>query len=120
MEYQQGGETIHDRARLVDWKDARNEWLAVNQMTEVAELQTLLDRQAGGVIFATIQKFLSEDGDFDVITARRNVVVFVDEVTEGMEDSERARFAGKWSTLGALVGASERLDELAALIVDYF
>ena len=35
VEYQRGGETIHDRARLVDWKDTRNEWLAVNQMTVV-------------------------------------------------------------------------------------
>ncbi|MCU0781777.1 MAG: DUF3387 domain-containing protein, partial [Akkermansiaceae bacterium] len=43
-----------------------------------------------------------------------------DEVTEGMEDSEKARVGGKWSTLEALAGASERLDELAALIVDHF
>lgn len=191
------------------------------QVTEVADLRRLLDRQAGGVIFATIQKFRPEDGDFDVITTRRNVVVFVDEahrsqygfeakidsatgevsygfahyvrkglpnatfvgftgtpiemvdkntqqvfgdyidvyditqavednatvpihyegkivrlkldeatraaidatfdeVTEGMEDSEKAKFAGKWSTLEALAGASERLDELATLIVNHF
>jgi type I restriction enzyme R subunit len=43
-----------------------------------------------------------------------------DEVTEGMEDNEKAKFAGKWSTLESLAGASERLDELAALIVDHF
>jgi type I restriction enzyme R subunit len=191
------------------------------QVTEVAELRQLLDRQAGGVIFATIQKFRPDDGDFEVLTARRNVVVFVDEahrsqygfdakidsktgemsygfahyvrkglpnatfvgftgtpiemvdkntqqvfgdyidvyditqavednatvpihyegkivrlkldddtkaaidaafdeVTEGMEDNEKAKFAGKWSTLESLAGASERLDELAALIVDHF
>lgn len=191
------------------------------QVTEVAALRQLLDRQAGGVIFATIQKFRPEDGDFEVLTARRNVVVFVDEahrsqygfeakidtasgevsygfahyvrkglpnatfvgftgtpiemvdkntkqvfgdyidvyditqavednatvpihyeskivrlklddgtkaaiddtfdeVTEGMEDSEKAKFAGKWSTLEALAGATERLDELAALIVEHF
>ena len=35
VEYQRGGETIHDRARLVDWKDEHNEWLAVNQFTVV-------------------------------------------------------------------------------------
>lgn len=35
VEYQRGGETIHDRAQLVDWKDERNEWLAVNQFTVV-------------------------------------------------------------------------------------
>jgi type I restriction enzyme R subunit len=191
------------------------------QVTEVAGLRKLLDRQAGGVIFATIQKFRPEDGDFEVLTDRRNVVVFVDEahrsqygfeakidsatgqvsygfahyvrkglpnatfvgftgtpiemvdkntqqvfgdyidvyditqavednatvpihyegkivrlnideetkaaiddtfdeVTEGMEDSEKAKFAGKWSTLEALAGSSERLDELASLIVDHF
>jgi type I restriction enzyme R subunit len=191
------------------------------QVTEVAELRQLLDRQAGGVIFATIQKFRPDDGDFEVLTARRNVVVFVDEahrsqygfdakidsktgemsygfahyvrkglpnatfvgftgtpiemvdkntqqvfgdyidvyditqavednatvpihyegkivrlkldddtkaaidaafdeVTEGLEDNEKAKFAGKWSTLESLAGASERLDELAALIVDHF
>ena len=191
------------------------------QVTEVAALRTLLDRQAGGVIFATIQKFRPEDGGFDVLTDRRNVVVFVDEahrsqygfdakidpktgevsygfahyirkglpnatfvgftgtpiemvdkntqqvfgdyidvyditqavednatvpihyegkivrlkldddtkdaidatfdeVTEGMEDSEKAKFAGKWSTLETLAGASERLDTLAALIVHHF
>jgi type I restriction enzyme R subunit len=191
------------------------------QVTEVAELRQLLDRQAGGVIFATIQKFRPEDGDFEVLTARRNVVVFVDEahrsqygfdakidsktgemsygfahyvrkglpnatfvgftgtpiemvdkntqqvfgdyidvyditqavednatvpihyegkivrlkldddtkaaidaafdeVTEGMEDNEKAKFAGKWSTLETLAGATERLDELASLIVDHF
>jgi type I restriction enzyme R subunit len=186
-----------------------------------AALRKLLDRRAGGVIFATIQKFRPEDGDFEVLTARRNVVVFVDEahrsqygfdakidsatgevsygfahyvrkglpnatfvgftgtpiemvdkntkqvfgdyidvyditqavednatvpihyegkivrlkldddtkaaiddtfdeVTEGMEDNEKAKFAGKWSTLEALAGASERLDELASLIVQHF
>ena len=37
-----------------------------------------------------------------------------------MEDNEKAKFAGKWSTLEALAGASERLDELASLIVDHF
>ena len=35
VEYLRGGETIHDRVKLVDWKDVRNEWLAVNQFTVV-------------------------------------------------------------------------------------
>jgi len=191
------------------------------QVTEVSALRKLLDRQAGGVIFATVQKFRPEDGDFDVLTERRNVICFVDEahrsqygfdakidsatgevsygfahyvrkglpnatfvgftgtpiemvdkntqqvfgdyidvyditqavednatvpihyegkivrlnldedtkaaidstfdeVTEDMEDEDKAKFAGKWSTLEALAGASQRLDELAALIVDHF
>jgi len=194
---------------------------APQPVTEVAELRRLLDRQAGGVIFATIQKFRPEDGEFPTITNRKNVVVFVDEahrsqygfkakidaesgevsygfahyvrkglpnatfvgftgtpvemvdkntkqifgdyidiyditqavedgatvpiyyegkivrlnldektraaidatfeeVTEGMEDNEKARVGGKWSTLEALAGASDRLDELARLVVDHF
>jgi type I restriction enzyme R subunit len=191
------------------------------QVSEVADLRRLLDRQAGGVIFATIQKFRPENGFFPPITERKNVVVFVDEahrsqygfnakidadsgevsygfahyvrkglpnatfvgftgtpvemvdkntkqvfgdyidiyditqavedgatvpiyyegkivrlkldeatreamdatfdeVTEGMEENEKARVGGKWSTLEALAGASDRLDELAGLIVDHF
>jgi type I restriction enzyme R subunit len=191
------------------------------QVSEVAELRQLLDRQAGGVIFATIQKFRPEGDTFPPITDRRNVVVFVDEahrsqygfnakidaesgevtygfahyvrkglpnatfvgftgtpvemvdkntkqvfgdyidiyditqavedgatvpiyyegkivrlkldeatkeamdatfdeVTEGMEEGEKARMGGKWSTLEALAGASDRLDELARLIVEHF
>jgi len=194
---------------------------APQQVEEVAELRQLLDRQVGGVIFATIQKFRPENGEFEVINDRRNVVVFVDEahrsqygfdakidsatgevsygfahyirkglpnatfvgftgtpielvdkntkqvfgdyidvyditqavednatvpihyegkivrlklddatkaaidatfdeVTEGMEDAEKAKTAGKWSSLEKLAGSSERLDELAALIVEHF
>ena len=191
------------------------------QVEEVAALRQLLDRQAGGVIFATVQKFRPEDGDFEPLTNRRNVVVFVDEAhrsqygfdakidsetgevsygfahyvrkglpnatfvgftgtpiemvdkntkqvfgdyidvyditqavednatvpihyegkivrlklddetkeaidaafddeTDGLDDSEKSKIAGKWSTLESLAGASERLDELASLIVDHF
>ena len=35
VEYQRGGETIHDRVRLVDWTDASNEWFVVDQYTVV-------------------------------------------------------------------------------------
>jgi type I restriction enzyme R subunit len=37
-----------------------------------------------------------------------------------MEEGEKARVGGKWSTLEALAGASDRLDELAGLIVEHF
>jgi type I site-specific restriction-modification system R (restriction) subunit len=30
-----GGETIHERAKLVDWKDKHNEWPAVSQFVNV-------------------------------------------------------------------------------------
>lgn len=46
-----------------------------------SELRKLLDRQAGGIIFTTIQKF-SPEGDEDtlpVLTDRRNVIVMADE-----------------------------------------
>lgn len=50
------------------------------QVESVADLRKRLDRQVGGVVFATIQKFRPEaDGGFPVITERDNVVVFVDE-----------------------------------------
>src|SRR5690606_38061667 len=45
------------------------------------ELRTLLDRNAGGIIFTTIQKF-SPEGEEDtlpVLTDRRNVIVMADE-----------------------------------------
>ena len=37
VEYTIDGETIHDRAFLVDWEDELNEWLAVNQFTVVGK-----------------------------------------------------------------------------------
>lgn len=44
------------------------------------DLQKLLNRDAGGVIFTTIQKFSPEKGDdYPVLTSRRNVVVIADE-----------------------------------------
>jgi type I restriction enzyme, R subunit len=46
-----------------------------------AELQKVLERPSGGVIFTTIQKFAPEKGetDYPVLTDRRNVVVIADE-----------------------------------------
>jgi type I restriction enzyme R subunit len=45
------------------------------------ELQKLLSRPSGGVIFTTIQKFSPESGetDYPLLTARRNVIVIADE-----------------------------------------
>lgn len=45
------------------------------------KLRELLNREAGGVIFSTIQKFRPEAGraEMDALTERRNVVVLVDE-----------------------------------------
>ncbi|MEN9920395.1 MAG: hypothetical protein RL538_288 [Candidatus Parcubacteria bacterium] len=46
-----------------------------------AHLRTLLDREAGGVIFTTIQKFYPEESEdaFPVLTDRSNVIVMADE-----------------------------------------
>lgn len=191
------------------------------QVESVADLRKHLDCQVGGVVFSTIQKFRPEDGDFPLITDRRNLIVFVDEahrsqygfgakidtdtgkksygfayyvrkglpnatfvgftgtpielvdknttevfgsyidiyditqavedgatvpiyyegkivrlkiedearesidkefedITEGLEDSEKAKVGGKWSQLEALAGEEGRLDELAKMVVDHF
>ncbi len=50
------------------------------QVEKVAELRSRLDRQVGGVVFATIHKFRpDENGQFPELTLRNNVIVFVDE-----------------------------------------
>lgn len=51
------------------------------QVDSVADLRLKLDRQVGGVIFSTIQKFKPEKGitDFTKISSRSNLIVFVDE-----------------------------------------
>ncbi|ETD81446.1 type I restriction endonuclease subunit R [Rhodobacter capsulatus] len=50
------------------------------QAESIADVKALLDRQVGGVVFATIQKFRPETGEgFGQITARSNVIVMVDE-----------------------------------------
>ena len=191
------------------------------QVDSVADLRKHLDKQVGGVVFSTIQKFRPEEGDFPVITHRRNLIVFVDEahrsqygfgaridadtgeksygfayyvrkglpnatfvgftgtpielvdkntkevfgsyidiyditqavedgatvpiyyegkivrlkiedeareaidkefeeITEGLEDSEKAKVGGRWSQLEALAGEEGRLDELARMVVEHF
>jgi type I restriction enzyme R subunit len=50
------------------------------QAESIADVKTLLDREVGGVVFSTIQKFRPEVGDvFPQITDRSNVIVMVDE-----------------------------------------
>lgn len=50
------------------------------QADSTQDMQRLLDRNVGGVIFSTIQKFRPEAGEaFPELTARSNVVVLVDE-----------------------------------------
>lgn len=50
------------------------------QAESIEELKTLLNRQVGGIVFSTIQKFRPERGqDFPELTDRSNVIVMVDE-----------------------------------------
>ncbi|MES2666899.1 MAG: type I restriction endonuclease subunit R [Pseudomonadota bacterium] len=50
------------------------------QADSIGSLKDLLNRQVGGIIFSTIQKFRPEKGEaFPELTARSNVVVMVDE-----------------------------------------
>lgn len=191
------------------------------QVDSVADLRKHLDCQVGGVVFSTIQKFRPEEGEFPLITERRNLIVFVDEahrsqygfgakidadtgkktygfayyvrkglpnatfvgftgtpielvdknttevfgsyidiyditqavedgatvpiyyegkivrlkiedearesidkefedITEGLEESEKAKVGGKWSQLEAIAGEEGRLDELAKMVVEHF
>ncbi|MDD2481923.1 MAG: type I restriction endonuclease subunit R, partial [Lutispora sp.] len=39
----------------------------------------LNERESGGIIFTTIQKFMPEEGDMPVLTYRRNVIIIADE-----------------------------------------
>lgn len=51
------------------------------QADDVADLRKKLNRQVGGVIFTTIQKFRPEKGktDFGLLSDRSNIIVFADE-----------------------------------------
>jgi type I restriction enzyme R subunit len=193
------------------------------QVDSVADLRQKLDRQVGGIIFSTIQKFKPENGstNFKAISSRSNLIVFADEahrtqygfdakidhdtgrrtygfahyvrkalpnasfvgftgtpvalgdrnteavfgnvfdtyditqavedeatvpiyyegkivkltleqeaqqklddtfeqLTEDLEEDEKARVSTKWGRIEALVGADQRLDELAHLIVEHY
>jgi type I restriction enzyme R subunit len=50
------------------------------QADSIADLKTLLNREVGGIVFSTIQKFRPEKGEiFPELTSRSNVIVMVDE-----------------------------------------
>ncbi len=53
---------------------------AKDNSKEVNGLFDLLnERESGGIIFTTIQKFKPEDGEMPALTARRNVIIIADE-----------------------------------------
>ena len=50
------------------------------QADSIVALKTLLNREVGGIVFSTIQKFRPEKGEiFPELTSRSNVIVMVDE-----------------------------------------
>ncbi len=65
--------------------DERFDYVLAKAPVQVEDIEalheTLADRQLGGVIFSTIQKFRPRPGEseFPLLTERSNVVVFVDE-----------------------------------------
>ena len=65
-----------------------NELLRQNpvQADSRADLVNLLKVESGGVVFTTIQKFLSEDGRFPLLSQRRNIVVMADEAHRSQYD----------------------------------
>ncbi|MDA2175226.1 type I restriction endonuclease subunit R [Bacillus cereus] len=57
-----------------------NEQKAKDKTKEKNGLYELLnDRQSGGIIFTTIQKFKPDDGEMPILTDRRNVIIIADE-----------------------------------------
>ena len=53
---------------------------SANNGSDINGLYDLLnERESGGIIFTTIQKFSPEEGDMPVLTDRRNVIVIADE-----------------------------------------
>ena len=66
-----------DVRRLTDGQKAAK---ANNNSSDINGLYDLLnERQSGGIIFTTIQKFSPDEGDMPVLTDRRNVIVIADE-----------------------------------------
>jgi type I restriction enzyme R subunit len=60
--------------------DEQKKQQARDNSKEVNGLYDLLnDRESGGIIFTTIQKFTPEDGDMPVLTDRKNVIIIADE-----------------------------------------
>ncbi|WP_139692745.1 type I restriction endonuclease subunit R [Sporolactobacillus terrae] len=60
--------------------DEQKKILANDHSREVNGLYDLLnERQSGGIIFTTIQKFKPEAGEMPILTDRRNVIIIADE-----------------------------------------
>lgn len=68
------------QAHLRKLTDEQRKQQAKDNSKEQNGLYDLLnDRESGGIIFTTIQKFKPEDGEMPVLTDRRNVIIIADE-----------------------------------------
>lgn len=68
------------QATLRKLTDSQKTNYANGNSVEVNGLYDLLnDRESGGIIFTTIQKFKPEEGDMPVLTDRKNVIIIADE-----------------------------------------
>jgi len=68
------------QAHVRKLSDSKSTSYSNGNSTEVNGLYDLLnDRESGGIIFTTIQKFKPEEGDMSVLTDRKNVIIIADE-----------------------------------------
>ncbi|WP_042353091.1 type I restriction endonuclease subunit R [Bacillus massiliigorillae] len=68
------------QAHIRKLSDEQKKQQAKDNSKELNGLYDLLnDRESGGIIFTTIQKFKPEDGEMPVLTDRRNVIIIADE-----------------------------------------
>ncbi|MEP2028683.1 MAG: type I restriction endonuclease subunit R [Paracoccaceae bacterium] len=68
------------------------------QIEDRSDLRSKLDRQSGGVVFSTLQKFSPEAGeeDFPMLSERRNIIVLADEAHRSQYgfDAKLNRYTG--------------------------
>lgn len=68
------------QANIRKLTDSQKASMNGNNSVEVNGLFDLLnERESGGIIFTTIQKFKPEDGEMPVLTNRKNVIIIADE-----------------------------------------
>ncbi|MDH2879784.1 type I restriction endonuclease subunit R [Bacillus cytotoxicus] len=68
------------QAHIRKLTDEQKKQQAKDSTKEQNGLYDLLnDRESGGIIFTTIQKFKPEDGEMPILTERRNVIIIADE-----------------------------------------
>jgi hypothetical protein len=73
-----GGETIHDRAKLVDWQDKRNEWLAVSQFTIVGANKRRTDILIflNGLPLVVMELKVPEAKNADIVSAYNQIQTY--------------------------------------------